>query len=96
VRDTDSDRRPRVLDFGSRTCLGPTLGPSGGLFWHPPGRKLRRVNEKVDGYEPGGRTFESCRAHQPQLIQSLPLFSQSDWASGSDRLHVRVCHTSGL
>jgi len=40
--------------------------------------KLRRVNERVDGYEPGGRTFESCRAHQPQLIQSLPLFSQSD------------------
>ena len=23
---------------------------------------LRRVNEKVDGYEPGGRRFESCRA----------------------------------
>jgi hypothetical protein len=25
---------------------------------------VRRVNESVDGYEPGGRTFESCWAHQ--------------------------------
>jgi len=25
-------------------------------------RKLRWVNEKIDGYEPGGRRFESCWA----------------------------------
>jgi len=30
--------------------------------------KLRRVNERVDGYKLGGRTFESCRAHQPSLM----------------------------
>jgi len=58
--------------------LGPRLGPSGEAFTVLLAHKLRRVNERVDGYEPGGRTFESCRAHQPQLIQSLPLFSQSD------------------
>ena len=34
-------------------------------------RKLRRVNEIVDGYEPGGRRFESCWAHQHSLCQQL-------------------------
>ena len=36
-------------------------------------RKLRRVNESIDGYEPGGRRFESCRAHQINKLQ--PSFS---------------------
>ena len=27
-------------------------------------RKSRRVNDSVDGYEPGGRRFESCWARQ--------------------------------
>ena len=44
------------------------------------GRKLRRVNERVDGYEPGGRKFESCWAHQSFQIRSgnrsLGLLSQ--------------------
>jgi hypothetical protein len=31
-------------------------------------RKLRRVNESVDGYEPGGRRFESCWAHFEESI----------------------------
>ena len=55
--------------------MGPTLGPSGGPFWSPPSRKLRRVNESVDGYEPGGRTFESCWAHQINNLQ--PLFCRA-------------------
>jgi hypothetical protein len=50
--------------------MGPLLGPSGGPFWNPRARKLRRVNERVDGYEPGGRRFESCRARQPSLAQT--------------------------
>ena len=32
--------------------------------------KLRRVNERVDGYEPGGRRFESCRARQINDLQN--------------------------
>ena len=45
-------------------CLGPGLGPSSRLSRTLPSRKLRRVNECADGYEPGGRRFESCWAHQ--------------------------------
>ena len=26
--------------------------------------------DRASGYEPGGRTFESCRAHQPSLVYS--------------------------
>jgi hypothetical protein len=60
--------------------VGPTWGTSGGPVWESPGRKLRRVNESVDGYEPGGRTFESCWAHQvnfvdlvtPTKLQDMP------------------------
>ena len=48
----------------SRAKLGPTLGPGGDPGDELAVRKLRRVNECVDGYEPGGRRFESCRAHQ--------------------------------
>jgi hypothetical protein len=33
-------------------------------------RKLRRVNERLDGYEPGGRRFESCRARQLTQVHS--------------------------
>jgi hypothetical protein len=38
--------------------LGPRLGPSGEPLTVLLAHKLRRVNERVDGYEPGGRTFE--------------------------------------
>ena len=44
-------------------------------------RKLRRLNESVEGYEPGGRTFESCRAHQD--FQILSTASRSDPSSTS-------------
>ena len=43
-----------------------------GVLW---ARKLRRVNESVDGYEPGGRTFESCRAHQATHNQEVTQLS---------------------
>ena len=36
-------------------------------------RKSRRVNDSVDGYEPGGRRFESCRArHSNQVGMATP------------------------
>jgi len=50
--------------------MGPLLGPSGGPFGNPRARKLRRVNGRVDGYEPGGRRFESCRARQTTEVYS--------------------------
>jgi hypothetical protein len=43
-----------------------------GILW---ARKLRRVNESVDGYEPGGRTFESCWAHQSFQSVTASAFS---------------------
>ena len=62
------------LRFLVHQDLGPGLGPSGDPGNEPQARKLRRVNECVDGYEPGGRRFESCRARQQhnnlQLSQS--------------------------
>jgi hypothetical protein len=45
-----------------RRSLGPTLGPSGAPFRSSLSRKLRWVNEIIDGYEPGGRRFESGSA----------------------------------
>ena len=47
------------------------------------GRKLRRVNESADGYEPGGRRFESCKAHYPHSVRALPLAVFSHAASRS-------------
>ena len=53
---------------GFHQFWGPAFGPSGPLFRGSPSRKLRRVNEIIDGYEPGGRRFESCRARdQPSV-----------------------------
>jgi hypothetical protein len=71
-RPPDSRRvgRRRVPGHrSSRAKLGPTLGPSGVPGDDLAVRKLRRVNECVDGYEPGGRRFESCRAHQINNLQ---------------------------
>jgi hypothetical protein len=51
--------------------MGPELGPSGDPEDELAVRKLRGVNECVDGYEPGGRTFESCRARQSLSSQPL-------------------------
>ena len=49
--------------------LGPELGPTGDPGGSLEARKLRRVNKWVDGYEPGGRRFESCRArHSPNNL----------------------------
>ena len=65
-----------------RGCRGLRLGPSGGPIGSPPSRKLRRVNESVDGYEPGGRTFESCWAHQINNLQrrvSVPEPVVNNW-----------------
>ena len=42
--------------------LGPRLGPTSIRFLHLLARKLRQINENVDGYEPEGRGFESLRA----------------------------------
>ena len=52
--------------------LGPRWGPSGELLEGLLVRKLRRINESDDGYEPGGRRFESCRARQPSLARIQP------------------------
>jgi hypothetical protein len=38
----------------------------------PQARKSRRVNDSVDGYEPGGRRFESCWAHHVSLKNRSP------------------------
>ena len=56
--DSCSSRRMSV-------CQSSRLGSRSGSKWRPwnepQAGKLRRVNEKVDGCEPGGRRFESCR-----------------------------------
>src|SRR5437773_10146727 len=52
--------------------LGPEMVPSGGLITALRDRKLRRVDECADGYEPGGRRFESCWArHKSFKISGL-------------------------
>ena len=45
-------------------------------------RKLRQINESLNGYEPEGREFESLRAHHSLLSLSitsanLPAYSQN-------------------
>jgi hypothetical protein len=67
------------------------LGPSGGPFWNPQARKLRRVNERVDGYEPGGRRFESCRArHFPRSVEMAPAAAGSRGGSLACRERDRI------
>ena len=44
------------------SVLGPNLGPTSVAFSPALARKLRQINEDVDGYEPEGRGFESLRA----------------------------------
>jgi hypothetical protein len=58
------ERLARGAECDDLTCLGPGLGPSGGSESVLQARKLRQVNDRVGGYEPGGRRFESCWARQ--------------------------------
>ena len=40
------------------------------LFWPKLVRKLRQINESLNGYEPEGREFESLRARQTYPINT--------------------------
>ena len=71
--------------------LGPKLGPSGGPFSLVEARKLRRVNECVDGYEPGGRRFESCRARHIKNLQP-PILAQRTVVNNSFARVLRMLH----
>jgi hypothetical protein len=66
-------RHPRRSAAGPE--VGPRLGPSGGPLGSLRSRKLRRINNRVDGYEPGGRRFESCRARQTTHLERVTEFT---------------------
>ena len=75
----------------SRKCLGP-LGPTWVQlrvrFGPKMVRKLRRINEGLNGYEPEGREFESLRAHHfpPFIFLRCALRSSSARRSSPGQL----------